>query len=125
MIEVTSDDSRYQTRFTNGAHSAIADTTRDKGGSESGFRPHDLLEAALASCVNITIRMAADQHGLALSDVTTRVRLDRSKPEETIFECEVELLGELSEEDRARLLDVAEKCPVRHTLSKRIGFRAR
>lgn len=69
--------------------------------------------------------MCADQHGMALSDVTTRVQLDRSHPEETIFEYEVELQGELSEEDRARLLDGALKCPVRKTRSRRIGFRTR
>lgn len=125
MIEATSKPIRYQVQLTNGRLSTLSDTTRDKGGNESGFRPHDLLEAALASCMNMTLRMYADQQGLALSGVTTRVKLDRSQPEETIFEYEIELQGELSEQDRARLLDVAEKCPVRRTLSKHIGFRAR
>jgi putative redox protein len=124
MVEAKSQDVRYQTQLTSGAHSGISDTTRDKGGSESGFRPHDLLEAALASCMNITLRMYADQHAIPLSGVTTRVKLDRGKPEETVFEYEVELLGALTERDRARLLEVAGKCPVRQTLSKRIGFRA-
>lgn len=68
--------------------------------------------------------MYADQHGLALAGVTTRVQLDRSNPEETVFEYEVELQGTLSEQDRARLLSVAATCPVRRTLSKRMGFRA-
>lgn len=124
MVEATSKPVRYQTQLTNGVHSATSDTTRDKGGSESGFRPHDLLEAALASCMNMTIRMYAEQQGLALSGVTTKVKLDRSKPEETVFEYEIELQGELSEQDRTSLLDVAAKCPVRRTLVKRIGFRA-
>lgn len=123
MIEATSKSVRYQTQLTNGTHSALSDTTREKGGSESGFRPHELLEAALASCMNITIRMYADKHGIALSGVTTRVTLDRSNPEETMFEYEVELQGELSEQDRVRLLDVAGRCPVRRTLSTRLTFR--
>ena len=123
MIEATSDLVRYQTQLTSGLHSVLSDTTRDKGGSESGFRPHELLEAALASCMNITLRMYADQHGLALAGVTTRVRLDRSKPDESALEYEVELQGALSGQDRARLIDVAGKCPVRKTLSKRMGFR--
>ena len=123
MVEAKSENIRYQTQFTSGAHSATSDTTRAKGGSESGFRPHDLLEAALASCINITLRMYADQHGIPLSGVTTRVKLDRSKPEETVFEYNVELSGNLTERDHARLLEVAEKCPVRQTLLKRIGFR--
>ncbi|MBI3808550.1 MAG: OsmC family protein [Nitrospirae bacterium] len=125
MIETTSDDFRYQTRFTNGTHSAVSDTTKDKGGSESGFRPHDLLEAALASCINMTLRMYADQHNIPLSGVTTRVTLDRTHPVETVFEYGIELHGSLSQDHRDRLLEVAKKCPVRQTLSKSIGFRAR
>lgn len=124
MIEAAREAVRYQTQLTNGTHCLLSDTTREKGGSESGVRPHELLEAALASCINITLRMYADQHGMALSDVTTRVKLDRSNPEETVFEYKVELQGTLSEQDRARLLGVAAKCPVRKTLSKRMGFRA-
>ncbi len=125
MIEVTSEPVRYQTQLSNGVHSAISDSTRDKGGSESGFRPHDLLEAALASCMNITVRMYADQQGIALSGVTTRVQLDRSKQDETVFMCEIDLHGELTDTERERLITVAEQCPVRQTLSKHLGFRLR
>jgi putative redox protein len=60
MIEATSKSIRYQTQLTSGAHSALSDTTRDKGGRESGFRPHDLLEAAVASrqrtCDSLQVR---------------------------------------------------------------------
>lgn len=122
MIEANSKDIRYQTLFTNGKHSAISDTTPDKGGNESGLRPHDLLEAALASCMNMTLRMYADQHGIALSGVTTRVMLDRSNPEESVFEYEIEFPCSLAENDREHLLEIAKKCPVRQTLSKRIKF---
>lgn len=123
MVDATSEPVRYQTQLTNGTHSLLSDTTGDKGGSESGFRPHDLLEAALASCMNMTVHMYADKHGIALSGVTTRVTLDRSHPEEAVFEYEVELQGELSEQDRTRLLDVAGRCPVRRTLSTHLTFR--
>ena len=57
MVEATSKPVRYQTQLTNGTHSALSDTTRDKGACESDFRPHDLLDAVLVSCMNITIRM--------------------------------------------------------------------
>ena len=125
MMETTSDDMRYRVRFTNGTHTAASDTTQDKGGSGSGFRPHELLEAALASRINMTLRMVADRHALPLAGVTTRVMLDQTDPEEGVFEYEIVLRGPLSQEDRDRLLDAAKKCPVRQTLSKRIGFRAR
>ncbi len=123
MIEATSKPVRYQTQLASATHSTTSDTTYDKRGSESGFCPHDLLEAALASCRNITIRMYAEQHGLALSDVTTRAKLDRSNPAEAAFEYEVELQGKLSEQDRARLPDVAGRCPVLRTLSTHLTFR--
>lgn len=125
MIETTSADMRYQARFTNGTHSAVSDTTKDKGGSGSGFRPHDLLEAALASCINMTLRMYAAQHNIPLSGVTTRVTLDRTNPVETVFGYDIDLRGWLSQDHRDRLLEVAKKCPVRQTLSNSIGFRAR
>jgi putative redox protein len=125
MIKTNSDDIRYRVRFTNGAHTAASDTTQDKGGSGSGFRPHELLEAALASCINMRLCMVADRHALPLAGVTTRVMLDRTDPEEGVFEYEIVLRGPLSQEDRDRLLEAAKKCPVRQTLSKRIGFRAR
>jgi putative redox protein len=69
--------------------------------------------------------MYAEQQGIQLSGVTTRVKLDRSKPEETVFEYEVDLQGELTDTDRDRLITVAEKCPVRQTLSKHLGFRTK
>lgn len=124
MVEATSEPIRYETQLTNGVHRITSDTTRDKGGHESGFRPHDLLEAALASCMNMTLRMYADQHGIALIGVATRVTLDRRQQEKTVFEYDIELLGDLSESDRARLLEAAATCPVRRTLSTRIAFRA-
>ena len=86
-----------------------------------GFRPHELLAAALACCINIALRMYADRHTLPLSGVT----LNRTDPEEVTFEYEIEFRGPLSEEDRGRLLEAAKSCPVRRTLSKRLGFGAR
>jgi putative redox protein len=122
MIGTRSEAVRYQTRFSDGEHEGAADTTADKGGRHSGFRPHDLLEAALATCVNMTVRMYADSHGIPLRGVTTRVTLDRTNPEEAVFRYEVGLDGELTEDQKNRLLRAASACPVRRTLSRRIGF---
>lgn len=122
MIRAKSESTRYQTRFSDGEHEAISDTTADKGGAHSGFRPHDLLEAALATCVNMTVRMYADNHGIPLRGVTTSVSLDRTRPDEVVFRYEVEMDGELTAEQKASLLRAASACPVRRTLSKRIGF---
>jgi putative redox protein len=122
MIRATSELARYQTRFSNGTHLGISDTTSDKGGGSEGFRPHELLEAALACCVNMSVRMYADNHGIALREVTTKVSLNRSQPDQVVFQYELELIGELTEEERGKLLLAANACPVRRTLSKAIRF---
>jgi putative redox protein len=122
MIRATSELPRYQTRFSDGQHQGLADTTAGKGGQHSGFRPHDLLEAALAACVNMSVRMYADHHGIPLSGATTTVSLDRANPDEVAFRYEVALEGDLTPEQRDRLLRAASACPVRRTLSKKIRF---
>jgi len=122
MVRATSESTRYRTRFSDGPHEGIADTTADKGGQHSGFRPHDLLEAALAACVNMTVRMYADHHAIPLRGVTTKVSLDRSHPDEVVFRYDVDLDGELPQEQKDKLLLAAKACPVRRTLSKQIRF---
>ena len=122
MIYARSQSARYQTRFTDGEHEDVADTTADKGGEHAGFRPHDLLEAALAACVNMSVRMYADHHGIPLRGVTTKVSLDRTHPDEVVFRYDLEVDGEITEEQRNRLFQASSACPVRKTLSKCIRF---
>jgi putative redox protein len=122
MIRATSEMARYQTLFSDGTHLGVSDTTFDKGGGNAGFRPHELLEAALACCVTMTVRMYADNHGIALRDVTSTVTLNRSQPDQAVFEYEIELAGELTGEERSKLMLAASACPVRRTLSKAIRF---
>jgi putative redox protein len=122
MIKATSELSSYQTSFTNGQDVSMADTTSEKGGSAAGFRPHELLEAALASSLNMTMRMFAEEHSIPLTSVSTTVKLDRNYPDETIFNYALELTGPLSESDRRLLTEAARSCPVRQTLSKKLSF---
>ncbi|MDD4896469.1 MAG: OsmC family protein, partial [Atribacterota bacterium] len=60
MVKCINTDRRYKCIIESSNSKLFSDTTRDKGGSEEGIRPHELLEAALASCLNITIRMTLD-----------------------------------------------------------------
>jgi putative redox protein len=122
MIRTSSEPVPYRTQFSDGIHQNTADTTAGNGGGSSGFRPHDLLEAALATCVNMTVRMYADRHGIPLAGVTTTVSLDRAVPEEAVFRYEVALEGELTAGQRDRLMRAASACPVRRTLSRKIRF---
>jgi len=123
MIIATSDDPVYKTLFSDGEHQAVADTTKEKGGHGGGFWPHTLLEAALATCINITLRKYADKHAIPLSQAVTRVKLDRSRAGEAIFQYEVELLGDLTADQRNALLQAAGDCAVQQTLLRTLSFK--
>ena len=122
MITCKSEQIQYQTTFSNGHHTFYADATENKGGKGAGFRPHELLEAAFASCLNMHVRMYADHHNISLDEVLTTVTLDRNVPNDAIFKYSIDVKGSLSEEQRRMLLRIANTCPVRKTLSKGISF---
>jgi putative redox protein len=123
MIKAESKLMKYETRFTNGEHVSTSDTTPDKGGANSGFRPHELLEAALANCMNMTLRMSAEKHDIPLSGISVAVSLNRNNAEGPLFEYSVEFKGSLLESQKEQLLLALESCPVRTTLSKPLHFK--
>ncbi|MBV8473137.1 MAG: OsmC family protein [Hyphomicrobiales bacterium] len=96
--------------------------TTPPAGKGDGIRPFQLLEAALASCIAITLRMVADERGMALQSVDVTVEVDRSRADETVFRTSIDLHGALADAERALLLEVARLCPVRKTLAKPIAF---
>lgn len=122
MIKATSETQSWRTRFTNGQAVSFSDTTKDKGGGDTGFRPHELIEAALASCLNMTVRMHARELSIPVTEVSTTVRLDRSQSDEVVFDYAIEFGPSVSESDRRSLLEAVKSCPVRQTLSKKLTF---
>jgi len=122
MVTCDNKKERYRVVVSNGRDEIASDTTDDKGGGGSAMRPHEFLEAALAACLNMTIRMHADREGIPLTKITTQVSADRSRPGHTIFRYSFDLEGALTNEQREGLQRVAEACPVRKTLSNAISF---
>lgn len=89
------------------------------GGEDSAPTPHDYIDAALVACKTITIRMFAAQKKLPLEEVKVTLNSDASEERKGryVMNLAIELIGDLSEEDRQFLLSVAEQCPTGKMLS--------
>ncbi len=107
----------YRNTIGNERVSAQADMPADKGGDGDGFRPHELLEAALAACMSMTIRIAAEKYGYPLEKAQVTVTLDRSVPDAYAFEYTLKLDGPLDDTQRKRLASTAAQCPVSKSIA--------
>lgn len=117
-MEVTAQkgNGKLQQVITIGRHQLLSDAPQSFGGEETGPEPHDLLAAALAACTTLTVTMYARRKEMALEDV--RVRITHGpKDGGYAFQRHIDYIGALGPEDRARLTDIANKCPVHKTLS--------
>lgn len=124
MIRASIADASYRTAFTSGTNAAIADLPQSKGGAGEGFGPHDLLEAALATCLTITARMIAVKRGWPLSKVECEVRIDRTDPDAVAFDYVLGLDSELTPAQERELREAVARCPVARTLTGRISIRS-
>jgi putative redox protein len=109
----------YATRVEAGPHALVADMATDHGGTGTGPGPFDLLLAALTSCVLMTIRMYAARKGWPLTGamlVAEPTRREGSPLERVRLILTLD--GPLDGEQRARLLDIASRCPVHRTLQQ-------
>lgn len=96
-------------------HSVRADEEKDKGGDDTGPTPHELLLAALGSCTAMTLKVYAARKGWPLQNA--RVTLNGNHVDGTfVITRRLELEGELDAEQRQRLAEIADKCPVHKTL---------
>ena len=112
----------YKTEIKSAANSIISDEPVSAGGMGLGFSPEELLASALAACTCGTLRMYANRKGWTeLTEVNVTVdffrdvQLNVSKMQRSI-----KLVGELTEEQKTRLLAIANKCPIHNTLTHTI-----
>jgi putative redox protein len=121
----------YRTAIDARTHAFAADEPRDVGGEDTAATPYELLLGAVAACTAMTMRMYAARKGWPLGDVTVRLRAaashaadcERCEVEDVDvgrLEREIAMTGALTAEQRARLVAVADRCPIKQTLERGI-----
>jgi putative redox protein len=89
-------------------------------GDDQGPDPHDLLDAALGACTAMTVMLVARRKQWPLDDVRVEIRHEENDSDYKLLRT-VELVGQLSEEQRQYLLGIANKCPIHKALHKKIS----
>jgi putative redox protein len=108
----------YKTEIQSASHTIIADEPESNGGKDLGFAPKELLAASLAACTSITLRMYANRKGWDLTDVKVEVTFDTDATESKFkIMRRIQLFGDLAADQKTRLLNIADKCPIHKILS--------
>lgn len=128
VIRVSIGKDHYHTDITAGGHTLVSDEPESVGGTDDGPDPYALLLSAIGACKAITVRMYADRKGWPLD----RLELDLSHQRQhakdcedcehedgiiSVIECTLTAQGDLTDEQRARLAEIADKCPVHKTIT--------
>ncbi len=116
MIIATIGKEHYRTELVATGHHLVADEPEDVGGENQGPAPGQFLQMSLAACTAITLRMYADRKAWPLEQVSVEVDTEKSEGK-TLFKRQLIFTGSLTDEQRQRLLQIANACPVHKTLT--------
>jgi putative redox protein len=111
-----------QQKLSTGDLHYLSDAEVSKGGAGTGPSPHEYLAAALASCTSMTLKMYSERKAIHLKNAIVTVDIERHNDVE-IFTRHIELLGDLDDQQRERLLEIAEKCPIHKALAGEIQIK--
>ena len=126
----------FAQEVTVAGHRLVVDEPRAFGGGDTGPSPYDLLISALGACTSMTVSLYARRKQWPLEAVTVRLRHSKIHAADCAecdtkdgkldgIERDIELHGDLTAEQRAQLLEIANKCPVHKTLTSEINIRTR
>ncbi len=136
VLVMESGEGPLQQFLLDGRHRLVADEPAALGGGDAGPNPYELLLMSLGACTAMTLRLYARRKQWPLARVAVRLRHERVHAEDCAecetrtgfvdrIERELELTGPLDAEQRARLLQIADMCPVHRTLTSEINVRTR
>ena len=123
-----SDNAPYGQEIFAGSHHWSADEPAELGGHDAGPNPYDMLLAALGACTSMTLRMYAQRKEWPLERVTVTLRHNKIYAKDCaechsttgrvdVIERDIAIEGPLDDEQRARLMEIANRCPVHQTLT--------
>jgi putative redox protein len=135
-VTVSSGPSGLRQTVSVGPHQLLSDEPKVAGGRDQGPDPYELLLAALGSCTNMTLRIYADRKRWPLQEVRAVLKHSKSYANDCAdceqptamldrIERQITLIGELTEEQRQKLLEIANLCPVHRTLTSKIEIQTR
>ena len=135
-VSVSSEPSKYAQAVSIGSHVFHVDEPFDVGGGDIGPNPHELLMASLGACASITAQMYAKRKQWKLQSVHINVAHDRvlaagnsesgvTKGMVDQFEMQISLAGDLSEDQRNRLFEIVDRCPIHRMLTSGVKIQSR
>ena len=113
----------YQVHFDDGKHTWLADEPESLGGGDRGPTPVSLLLSSLGACTSVTLKMYAQRKGWPLDEVHVTLNIETGEEGSTI-DRKITLHGGLSDQQRERLLQIANACPVHKILTHSITIRS-
>jgi putative redox protein len=121
----------FKTEISAGPHTFYADEPADAGGTEAGPTPYDFLSAALGACTSMTVHVVAKRENIPLEGIELTITNDRMHAQDCAdctnkagyihrFTVKMRLSGNLTPQQKQRIVDVARRCPVLKTLQSEI-----
>ncbi|WP_199154676.1 OsmC family protein [Chromobacterium sp. ASV23] len=118
-VKVTRGSGKLQQVVMAGNHTLLADEPPAIGGEDTGFTPHQLLAASLGACTALTLALYAKRKAWDLADVDVRVAY-AERDGAFVLERHMRYIGQLDAEQKARLTEIANQCPIHKVLSGQI-----